>query len=231
MGIFDRLKGGLIVSCQAQPDEPLHGSAHMAAMARAAAQAGAVGIRAEGPDDVRAIRQAVDLPILGLYKIKEPDQAVYITPTFEAARAIALAGADAIALDATTELRPDGLTLAETIRRIHEELKLPVMADVSTLEEGLRAERLGADLVGTTLSGYTPQSPQQEGPDWRLLLDLVAQASLPVIMEGRIWAPEEARRALELGAFAVVVGSAITRPQLIAARFASAVRSAHVAHS
>lgn len=226
MGIFDRLKGGLIVSCQAQPDEPLHGSSLMAAMARAAAQAGAVGIRSEGPDDVRAIRQAVDLPILGLYKIKQPDHPVYITPTFEAAQAIARAGADAIALDATTDRRPDGLTLAETIRRIHDELKLPVMADVSTLEEGLRAEQLGADVVGTTLSGYTPQSPKQEEPDWRLLQDLVAQARIPVIMEGRIWEPAQARRALELGAWAVVVGSAITRPQLIAARFTSAMGSA-----
>lgn len=229
MGIFDRLKGGLIVSCQAQPDEPLHGSSLMAAMARAAAQAGAVGIRAEGPSDVRAIRQAVDLPILGLYKIKVPDHPVYITPTFESAQAIARAGADAIALDATTDVRPDGLTLAETIRRIHEELKLPVMADVSTLEEGLRAEALGADVVGTTLSGYTPQSPKQEEPDWRLLQELVAQARIPVIMEGRIWEPAQARRALELGAWAVVVGSAITRPQLIAARFANAV--ANAAHS
>jgi len=230
MGIFDRLKGGLIVSCQAQPDEPLHGSSIMAAMARAAAQAGAAGIRAEGPDDVRAIRQAVDLPIIGLYKIQQPDHPVYITPTFESARAIAEAGADAIALDATTERRPDGLTLEETIRRIHAELKLPVMADVSTLEEGLRAERLGADVVGTTLSGYTPQSPQQEEPDWRLLQDLIAQVRIPVVMEGRIWEPAQARRALELGAWAVVVGSAITRPQLIAARFAAAVRAADVAH-
>lgn len=223
MGLIDRLKGGLVVSCQAAHDEPLHGSEIMAAMARAAAQAGAAGIRAEGPDDVRAIRKAVDLPIIGLYKIKQADQPVYITPTFESARAIAQAGADAIALDATTDRRPDGLTLEETIRRIHAELKLPVMADVSTLEEGLRAERLGADMVGTTLSGYTPQSPQLEGPDWRLLQDLIAQARIPVVMEGRIWEPAEARRALELGAFAVVVGSAITRPQLIAARFASAV--------
>lgn len=223
MGLIDRLKGGLVVSCQAAHDEPLHGAEIMAAMARAAAQAGAAGIRAEGPDDVRAIRKAVDLPIIGLYKIKEAGQSVYITPTFESARAIALAGADAIALDATTDRRPDGLTLEETIRRIHVELKLPVMADISTLEEGLRAERLGADMVGTTLSGYTPQSPQLEGPDWRLLEDLIARARIPVVMEGRIWEPAEARRALELGAFAVVVGSAITRPQLIAARFANAV--------
>lgn len=219
MDFFEQLKGQLIVSCQASSEEPLHGSAIMAAMARAAAQGGAACIRAEGPDDVKAIREAVALPILGLYKIKLPGEAVYITPTFESARQIAEAGADAIALDATTELRPDGLTLQETIRRIHEELKRPVFADISTLEEGLRAEAYGADAVGTTLSGYTSQSPKSDEPDWALLAALIERVKVPVIMEGRIWEPREARRALELGAWAVVVGSAISRPQLITARF------------
>ncbi|MBO9542407.1 N-acetylmannosamine-6-phosphate 2-epimerase [bacterium] len=220
----DRLKGGLIVSCQAGHDEPLHGSAIMAAMARAAAQSGAVAIRAEGPSDIRAIRAAVDLPIVGLYKIRKPEWEIYITPTLESAREVAEAGADFIAIDATTERRPDGLTLEETIRRIKEELGRPVFADVSTLEEGLRAEALGASLVGTTLSGYTPQSPKQEGPDWRLLEDLTRRLTIPVIMEGRIWEPAEARQALERGAWAVVVGSAITRPQLITERFLKEMR-------
>lgn len=224
--VFERLKGQLIVSCQASNEEPLHGAAIMAAMARAAAMGGAACIRAEGPEDVKAIRTAVDLPILGLYKIKVPGEAVYITPTFESARQIAEAGADAIALDATTELRPDGLSLESTIRRIHEELKLPVFADISTLEEGLRAEALGADAVGTTLSGYTPQSPKSEAPDWPLLQALVERVKVPTIMEGRIWEPHEARRALELGAWAVVVGSAISRPQLITARFFKEIRHA-----
>ncbi|MNL21944.1 putative N-acetylmannosamine-6-phosphate 2-epimerase [compost metagenome] len=196
----------------------------MAAMARAAAQSGAVAIRAEGPSDIRAIRMAVDLPIVGLYKIRKPEWEIYITPTFDAAKEVAEAGADLIAIDATAEQRPDGLTLAETIRRIKEELGRPVFADVSTLEEGLRAEALGADVVGTTLSGYTPQSPKQEGPDWRLLDDLTRRLSIPVIMEGRIWEPAEARQALERGAWAVVVGSAITRPQLITERFVKEMR-------
>lgn len=227
MAFLEQLKGQLIVSCQASSEEPLHGSAIMAAMARAAAMGGATGIRAEGPEDVKAIRAAVDLPILGLYKIKKPGEAVYITPTFESARQIAAAGADAIALDATTEIRPDGLSLQSTIRRIHEELKLPVFADISTFEEGLRAEAYGAEAVGTTLSGYTPQSPKSDEPDWDLLAELIERLKVPVIMEGRIWEPHEARRALELGAWAVVVGSAISRPQLITARFIKEIR--HVA--
>lgn len=227
MAIFDHLRGQLIVSCQASSEEPLHGSSVMAAMARAAFMGGAGGIRSEGPEDVKAIRAAVDLPILGLYKIHVPGEAVYITPTFESARQIAMAGADAIALDATTEIRPDGLSLEATIRRIHDELRLPVFADVSTFEEGVRAEALGADAVGTTLSGYTPQSPKSEAPDWALLQALVERLQVPVIMEGRIWEPQEARRALELGAWAVVVGSAITRPQMITARFVRSLK--HVA--
>lgn len=219
---LERIRGGLVVSCQAGEDEPLHGC--MAGMARAALQAGAVGIRAEGPRDIRAIRDAVDLPIIGLYKIRKEGQPVYITPTFESACMVVHAGADVVALDATVPLRPDGLTLAETISRIHQELNRPVLADVSTLEEGLRAVEAGADAVAPTLSGYTPQSPKLEGPDWDLLQGLIREVRIPVLMEGRIWHPEEAKRALDLGAWAVVVGSAITRPQLIAARFVQEIR-------
>jgi N-acylglucosamine-6-phosphate 2-epimerase len=224
---FARLRGTLIVSVQAAEDEPLHGAGHMAAMARAVAQGGAAAIRCESPTDVAAIHRVVDLPLIGLYKIKQAQEPVYITPTFESARAIARAGAGAIALDATTERRPDGLTLAETIRRIHDELGCAVMADVSTLDEGLRAVAAGADVVGTTLSGYTPQSlGRGEGPDWELLEGLVRAAGVPVILEGRVWEPQEVSRGLGLGAWAVVVGSAITRPQLITARFAAAVSRA-----
>lgn len=220
--LWDRIRGGLVVSCQAGDDEPLYGC--MAGMARAAQQAGAVGIRAEGPRDIRAIRDAVDLPIVGLYKIRKEGVPVYITPTFESACMVVHAGADVVAIDATTSVRPDGLTLAETITRIHQELNRPVLADVSTLEEGLRAVEAGADAVAPTLSGYTPQSPQLEGPDWDLLQALIRDARVPVLMEGRIWQPEDARKALDLGSWAVVVGSAITRPQLIAARFVQEIR-------
>ncbi len=218
-----RVRGGLIVSCQALEDEPLHGSAIMARMALAAQQGGAVGIRANGPDDIRAIRHAVPLPIIGLYK--DGREGVYITPTFAHARAVAQAGADVIAIDATARPRPGGETLADLIHRIHSELNRPIMADVSTLEEAQAAADCGADLVGPTLAGYTPYSPPADDPI-SLLRAIVQAPPVPVIAEGRIHTPEQARAALAAGALAVVVGSAITRPQWITARFAEAVASA-----
>lgn len=221
--IIARLRGGLIVSCQALPHEPLHGSEIMARMALAAWQGGAVGIRANTPQDIRAIREAVPLPLIGIYK--DGDAAVYITPTLEHGRAVARAGADIVALDATSRPRPDGRTLAETIAALHAEFAIPVMADVSTFDEGLAAVEAGADLVSTTLSGYTPYSPQQEGPDLALVAALAERLTVPVIAEGRISTPALARAALEAGAFAVVVGAAITRPQWITARFVAALQS------
>lgn len=215
------LRGRLIVSCQAQPHEPLHSPMIMAAMARAAREGGASALRCESPADVRAIREAVDLPLIGLWK--QGETGVYITPTREAARAIAEAGADAIALDATDRPRP--VPVADLIRYVHDELGKPVLADVSTLEEGLAAEAAGADAVAPTLSGYTGAGPAPKEPDWALLQALLSQVRIPVIMEGRIWTPEDAARALELGAWAVVVGSAITRPQLITRRFAEALKA------
>lgn len=216
------LRGRLIVSCQAQAHEPLYGAAHMAVMARAAAEGGAAAIRCESPRDIRAIRGAVDLPLIGLWK--QGEHGVYITPTPEAARAVVEAGADMVAIDATDRPRPTAV--AALIRFIHEELGRPVLADVSTLAEGRAAAAAGADAVAPTLSGYTGGGPAPEGPDWDLLTALIAEVEAPVIMEGRIWAPEEAARALGLGAWAVVVGSAITRPQLITRRFARALESA-----
>ncbi|MEJ5199663.1 MAG: N-acetylmannosamine-6-phosphate 2-epimerase [Anaerolineae bacterium] len=218
-----RLRGGLIVSCQALPHEPLHGSEIMARMALAAWQGGAVGIRANTPQDIHAIRGAVPLPLIGIYKDGDAD--VYITPTLEHGRAVARAGADIVALDATGRPRPDGLTLAETIAALHAEFAIPVMADVSTFDEGLAAVEAGADLVSTTLSGYTPYSPQQEEPDLALVAALAGRLAVPVIAEGRISTPALARAALEAGAFAVVVGAAITRPQWITARFVAALQT------
>ncbi len=216
-----RLRGGLIVSCQALPHEPLHGAEIMARMAVAAWQGGAVGIRANTPADIRAIRERVPLPLIGLYKAGDAD--VYITPTLEHARAVLEAGADIVALDATGRPRPDGRSLAEVIAALHGKYGAPVMADVSTLEEGMTAADLGADLVSTTLSGYTPYSPQQAGPDLALVAALAARLSVPVIAEGRIATPAQARAALEAGAFAVVVGAAITRPQWITTQFVAAM--------
>ena len=217
--LWTALRGRLIVSCQAQPHEPLHSPTIMAAMARAAREGGAAAIRCESPEDIRAIRHAVDLPLIGLWKRGETG--VTITPTLEAARAVASAGADAIALDATDRPRP--VPVAALIRYSHEELGRPVLADVSTLEEGLAAAAAGADAVAPTLSGYTGTGPTPAEPDWALLQALVERLAVPVLMEGRIWTPEEAAHALSLGAWAVVVGSAITRPQLITRRFAAAI--------
>ena len=216
-----QLRGGLIVSCQALADEPLHGAAIMARMALAAMQGGAVGIRANGPDDIRAIQAMVPLPLIGLYK--DGTEGVYITPTLEHARAVAMAGAGIVALDATQRPRPNGERLETLIRAIHEELGMLVLADVSTLEEGSAAQAAGVDLVSTTLSGYTPYSPKLEGPDLALVRALAGELAVPVIAEGRIRTPDEARAVLEDGAFAVVVGGAITRPQWITAQFAAGI--------
>jgi N-acylglucosamine-6-phosphate 2-epimerase len=217
--LLRQLQGGLIVSCQALDDEPLHGSNHMAAMAVAAAQGGAAGIRANSPEDIRSIRNAVTLPIIGIFKIDIPGYVVRITPSIESAIQVAQAGADIIAIDATSRPNPDGLKLEERIRLIHTQANCPVLADISSFEEGLAAQEAGADLVSTTLSGYTEDSPTQEAPDFELLHNLVTKMDAPVVAEGRIATPEQAAQAITLGAFAVVVGSAITRPQWITAQF------------
>jgi N-acylglucosamine-6-phosphate 2-epimerase len=225
--LIDHMQAGLIVSCQALRDEPLYGSVHMAAMARAAVSAGAVAVRANGPEDIAAIRAAVQVPIIGLYKVDLPGFEVRITPTLEHALQIASAGADLVAIDATHRTHPNE-SVAELIEGIRHRTGLPVLADVSTLQEGLDAVAAGADFVSTTLSGYTAYSPAQTGPDFELLTQLVQTfrpQTLPVIAEGRVARPEQARQALDLGAHAVVVGSAITRPQWIATQFVQAIRN------
>ncbi len=219
---IEQVRNGLIVSCQALPNEPLYGADIMARMALAAWQGGAAGIRANGADDIRAIRKAVPLPIIGIHK--DGDAGVYITPTLSHARVVVEAGADMVALDATQRSRPDGSSVAELVENIHSELGRLVMADVSTLEEALAAEAAGADFVAPTLAGYTPYSRQLMGPDFELLRAMVAASKIPVIAEGRIMTPDDARLALVYGALAVVVGGAITRPQLITARFVEQLR-------
>ncbi|MGW6485740.1 N-acetylmannosamine-6-phosphate 2-epimerase [Streptomyces sp. NPDC055056] len=216
---------GLVVSCQALPGEPLHGADIMARMARAALQGGAVGVRVNGPEDIAAVRAAVSVPVIGLWKAG--DTGVYITPTLDHARRVAAAGADVVALDATARPRPDGLSLTETIIALHAD-GVRVMADVSSYEEGIAARAAGADAVATTLSGYTDTGPVPTGPDFELLAALTARLDVPVIAEGRIATPDEAARALALGAHAVVVGGAITRPADITQRFAAALRTPSV---
>ncbi|HET6455459.1 MAG TPA: N-acetylmannosamine-6-phosphate 2-epimerase [Armatimonadota bacterium] len=220
--VIERLTGGLIVSCQAKEDSPLCGPAFMAAMARCAEIGGAVGIRANGPDNIEAIREAVGLPIIGIYKINCPDSEPYITPTFEAAKEVAGVGADIIALDATLRPHANGLSARELIAQI-KKLDLPVMADISTFEEGAAAEEAGADIIATTMSGYTSYSRQLAGPNFELISELAQAVRIPIIAEGRIWTPEQARKAIDLGAHAAVVGTAITRPEIITERFAEAL--------
>lgn len=213
----------LIVSCQALPGEPLFGPEIMAKMALAARQGGAKAIRANGPADIRAIRAAVELPLIGLFKETIPGYPVYITPTLEHARAVAEAGADIIAIDATQRPRPAPGSLADFIAAIHAETGCPVLADIATLEEGLAAEAAGADLVSTTMSGYTGDSPVQTGPDLELVRCLATHLRVPLLAEGRYKTPEQISQALNHGATAVVVGGAITRPQEITAWFVAAL--------
>lgn len=218
-----QVRRGLIVSCQALPHEPLFGAAIMARMAVAAQQGGGRAIRANTPDDIRAIRQAVELPIIGLYKEEVAGFPVYITPTLEHAVAVAAAGANIIAIDATGRPRPQPGSLAGFIAAIHAETGCPVLADISTLEEGMAAVAAGADLVSTTMSGYTEYSPQQVGPDVELVRRLAGAVAVPVLAEGRYRLPEQVVQALAYGATAVVVGGAITRPQEITRWFVQAL--------
>lgn len=220
--LLDQLRHGLVVSCQALPDEPMHGSEMMVRMALAAWQGGAAGIRANTPDDIGAIHAAVPLPLIGIYK--DGNSGVYITPTMAHARAIAMAGADIVALDGTQRPRPNGEQLDDLIAGIHSELGKPVLADVSTVAEGLAAQAAGADLVSTTLSGYTSYTLLLDGPDLELVRELVLNLDVPVIAEGRMRTPSDVRMAMHVGAFAVVVGGAITRPQWITSQFALAVK-------
>lgn len=222
--LLAQLRHGLIVSCQAEPHEPMYGPALMAAMARAAAEGGAVAIRANGPSDIAAIRAAVAITIVGIYKADLPGFDIRITPTLDHAGQVAAAGADLIALDATARPRPGGITAAALIARVREITGRPVVADIATVEEGVAAAKAGADAVATTLSGYTDDSPVQDDPDFELIRRLAPVLPVPLIAEGRIATPEQAERALALGAYAVVVGSAITRPQWITERFVARLR-------
>lgn len=204
--------------------EPLHGPHFMAAMARAAEAGGAVGVRANAPADIAAIRQVTALPIIGLYKIHTRGLSVYITPDCDSAATIAEAGCDMIAIDATPRPRRNGVTLQQLIDFIHIELRKPVLADCSCEADAVLAESLGADCVAMTLAGYTAHGrPPMDGPDLELLEALVRRMKVPVVAEGRFERPEQVACAFELGAAAVVVGGAITRPQLITRRFANAV--------
>ncbi|MFC6703859.1 N-acetylmannosamine-6-phosphate 2-epimerase [Flexivirga alba] len=219
--VIESLRGRLIVSCQAYPGEPMRDPRTMARVALSAARGGAAAIRAQGLDDLRLIHQQVDLPVIGLWK--DGDAPVYITPTLEHALAVAETGVEIVAIDGTAQERPDGRTVAEIISELHRRTGVLVMADCSTLDEGRAAADAGADLVGTTLAGYTPYTTKTEGPNLQLVEQLASALEVPVVCEGRVHTPAQARAAIDAGAFTVVVGTAITHPATITGWFAGAL--------
>ena len=218
----ESLKGKLIVSCQALPHEPLHSSFIMGRMALAAKEGGAYGIRANTKEDIMEIRHNADLPIIGIVKRDYADSKVYITPTMKEVDELIEAKAEIIALDATGRLRPGNVTLDDFFRQAKEKYPAQLwMADCSAVEEALYADELGFDFIGTTMVGYTEESEGDriEEDDFRILREIIAKAKHKVIAEGNINTPEKVKRVIELGAYSVVVGSAITRPQLITKEF------------
>ena len=218
----DALKGGLIVSCQVQPDDPVYSIDFVVKMAKAAKWGGAVGLRANSPDQIAAIKKEVDLPLIGLWKIWHDDTDVFITPTLEAAKTVWEAGADIIAIDCTDQITHEGHPAWELLPILKKAIpEAPIFADVSNYDEALRAIELGADIVAPTLYGYTEATKDISEPDFRefarMCRDFKDKAC--VMMEGHIYTPEDAMKVLYLGAHSVVVGSAITRPHLITKRF------------
>lgn len=226
---IEQLQGHLIVSCQALPNEPLHSSFIMGRMAKAAQEGGALGIRANTKEDIEEIKKNVDLPIIGIVKRDYDDSKVYITPTMKEVDELMEVRPEIIAIDATTSLRPKGVTLDEFYHSIR--AKYPeqlLMADCSTVEEAIHADELGFDFIGTTLVGYTEQSSGDkiEANDFEIIRTILKNVRHHVIAEGNINTPEKARHVTELGCYSVVVGSIITRPQLITRSFTEEMEKA-----
>lgn len=225
---MERVKNQLIVSCQALKEEPLHSSFIMGRMAVAAEEGGAKGIRSNSVVDVKEIKSQVDLPVIAIIKREYDDAEAFITPTIKEVDELMEAKPDVIAVDATSSTRPNGETLDEFFAQIKAKYpEQPLMADCSTLEEMLYADRLGFDYIGTTLVGYTSQSKgtKIETNDFEIIRQLLAEAENKVIAEGNINSPEKARRVLDLGCYSVVVGSSITRPQLITKTYTDAINA------
>lgn len=215
-------KGRLIVSCQADPGDPMDDLDTITRMAKSVLQGGAAGLRADGHQAVKAFREITDLPIIGMVKAKDSNREVYITPNFAAAQSVSAAGADIVALDCTHRRLSEAEPWTGLIQRIQTELGKQVLADIASIEDGFAAQEAGADAVATTLYGYTAETAGIRQVSWPLLQSLVENLKIPVIAEGHLQQPEDVRKALDMGAHAVLVGSAITRPATITARFVAA---------
>lgn len=224
--ILQQIKGGLIVSCQALENEPLHSSFIMSRMAVAAKEGGAVGIRANSAEDIREIKKNVELPLIGIIKVRYPDSDVFITPTRREVDELVAAGVEIIAMDATGRERPGSVSLDDFFQEIREVYPDQLfMADCSTAEEGIHAEKIGFDIIGTTLAGYTPYTRHIELPDFGMIEKLRERISKPIIAEGGIWSGADLRRTFECGAFSAVIGTAITRPQLITKYYVKSIEN------
>ncbi|NLJ30304.1 MAG: N-acetylmannosamine-6-phosphate 2-epimerase [Clostridiales bacterium] len=216
--MLEQIKGKLVVSCQALPEEPLHSSFIMGRMALAAKEGGAAGIRAQSKEDIVEIRKTAGLPVIGIVKRFYPDSEIYITPTRKELEELFESGCEMIALDATLRLRPNGEKLEDLVALVRAR-NLPVMADCSTFEEAVNAEKIGFDCVSTTLCGYTPYSENLPGPNLDLIRKLAEHLQIPVLAEGKINTPEDLKAVFAAGAYSAIVGAAITRPQVITRRF------------
>ena len=224
--ILQQIKGGLIVSCQALEDEPLHSSFIMARMAVAAQERGAVGIRANSVADIREIKESVKLPLIGIVKTQYPGTDVFITPTRKEVDDLAAVGAEIIAMDATGRKRPGNVSLDDFFKEIRRDYPQQLfMADCSTLEEGIHADRIGFDIIGTTLAGYTPYTEHIKVPNLELIRQLRERTDKPIIAEGGIWSGADLQQTFRCGAFSAVIGAAITRPQLITKYYVKSIEN------
>lgn len=220
--VLEGLQGGLVVSCQARPGNPLRGASPMAMMAQAAELGGARALRIDGPADVAAVIAVTTLPVMAIHKVEHPNSRVFITPTVDSAREVLEAGAKIVALDATDRRRPNDEALGDIVSAIHGAGAV-AMGDLASIDDLPHALAADIDAVGTTLSGYSGDGPVPEEPDFALLARLVRDSPVPVFAEGRYWSPDQVTRAFDLGASFVVVGTAITNPMAITSRFVHAI--------
>lgn len=225
--VITQLKHGLIVSCQAEGDDPFNKPELLAKFAEAAQQGGARGIRAQGIENIKAIREVTDLPLIGIVEGHFENGWVCVTPDFKDIEALMLTGADIVAMDCTPRRRPNGMDGIEFFDEAREKYSIPLMADVSTFDEGIRAAELGADIIGTTLAGYTEYTEKYmaDHPDYDLIEQIARAVNIPVISEGRVWTTDHAKESLRRGAYSVVVGSAIARPRVMTKKFVDALSS------